>query len=388
MSHRADPNFVDELKEYGAVNVEACFNCGNCTAICPLTDDRHPFPRNVIRLVQVGLQDRLLRNTDPWLCYYCGECSDTCPREAEPAETMMALRRWLTAKYDRSGHGAKLYTSERAVWSAIAKFALIPLVLLLGYHLFFILRGDSQIVTDHVALNTFAPVMWVWAVVLIDFALLGSRLFGNLINMFKLVMGSDEDRASIPLSIYIQEAKTFVTHLFTQKRWRDCSEDHSRWLKHLMLISGYAIMLVLIVGLLWWFQTDNIYPIYHPQRWLGYYATAVLLIFSGEALIGRLHKREQIHRFSHPSDWLFPAFLFVGTLTGILVHAFRYAGWPWPTYVLYVVHVMAMIAMLDTEVGIGKWTHMFYRPLAMYFDAVKKRAAERPTPELAPAGAD
>jgi ferredoxin len=389
MSHRADLDFIQELKEYGAVNVEACFNCGNCTAICPLTDDRHPFPRNVIRLVQVGLQDRLLKNTDPWLCYYCGECSDTCPRQAEPAETMMALRRWLTAKYDRSGHGAKLYTSERAVWTSIAKFALIPLLLLVGYHAFHILTGSNLINTDHVVLNTFAPVLWVWAVVLIDFALLGSRLFGNILNMFKLVMsGEDGERPPIPLTIYLQEARTFLTHLLTQKRWHDCGEKRSRWLKHLLLISGYAIMLVLIVPLLWWFQTDSIYPIYHPQRWLGYYATLVLLIFSGEALVGRIRKQEQIHRFTHASDWLFPAFLFIGALTGILVHAFRYADWAWPTYITYMIHVMAMIAMLDTEVGIGKWTHLFYRPLAMYFDAVKRRAAERPTPELAPAGAD
>jgi hypothetical protein len=29
---------------------------------------------------------------------------------------------------------------------------------------------------------------------------------------------------------------------------------------------------------------------------------------------------------------------------------------------------------LDTEVGIGKWTHLFYRPLAIYFTAVKEKA--------------
>ena len=145
-------------------------------------------------------------------------------------------------------------------------------------------------------------------------------------------------------------------------------------------------MLVLIVGLLWWFQTDKIYPLYHPQRWLGYYATIVLLYASGESLIGRIRKSEQIHKYSHHSDWLFPGFLFVGTLTGILVHIFRYAGWPWPTYVLYVVHVMTMIAMLDTEVGIGKWTHLIYRPLAMYFDAVKEAAREEvPAEAYAPA---
>jgi hypothetical protein len=89
-----------------------------------------------------------------------------------------------------------------------------------------------------------------------------------------------------------------------------------------------------------------------------------------------MKKREELHKFSHHSDWLFPSFLFSGTLTGIMVHIFRYAGWPLATYLIYVIHVMIMMPMLDTEVGIGKWTHMFYRPLAIYFQAVKERARE------------
>ncbi|MEZ4516141.1 MAG: hypothetical protein R3C44_04635 [Chloroflexota bacterium] len=60
----------------------------------------------MIRLAQLGLTDQLLESTDPWLCYYCGDCAETCPRQAEPGETMMALRRWMTAQYDRSGHAA------------------------------------------------------------------------------------------------------------------------------------------------------------------------------------------------------------------------------------------------------------------------------------------
>ena len=65
MSTRVDPSLLDEIKTYGAVNPEACFNCGNCTAICPLTDDEHPFPRGTIRLLQMGLHDRLLESPDP-----------------------------------------------------------------------------------------------------------------------------------------------------------------------------------------------------------------------------------------------------------------------------------------------------------------------------------
>ncbi|MFW6183731.1 MAG: 4Fe-4S dicluster domain-containing protein [Chloroflexota bacterium] len=384
MSERVNPNLLLELKDYGAVGAEICFNCGTCTAMCPLGDDEHPFPRNMIRLAQLGLTDELMASTDPWLCYYCGDCAETCPRQADPGETMMALRRWLTAQYDSSGHSAKLYTSTRSVWLAIARLALITLGAFIIFH---VATGFERIVTDRVALNTFAPVMLVWALVLAHGLFLGYRMISGVRNMFRHVMGPVAANTTIPLSTYLTELKTFVVHFFTQKRWRACSEDHSRWFKHFLLVSGYVTMLVLVLGLLWWFQTDEIYPLYHPQRWLGYYATIVLIYASSEALIGRMRKDEQIHRFSHHTDWLFPAFILTGAVTGILVHMFRYAGWAWPTYIIYVVHVMAMIAMLDTEVGVGKWAHLFYRPLAMYLEAVKQRVRQEQTAG-APAVAD
>jgi hypothetical protein len=341
-----------------------------------------------MRLIQMGMRDHLVESVDPWMCYYCGDCTKTCPKGAEPAETMMAARRWLTAQYDKSGLGAKLYTSERAVLWTIVKYVLLTLVVFVVYH---VITGFDRIVTDRVELNTFAPVMLVWAFVLLHFALLANRLSTNTFNMVRHVMGTTTQQIDIPLSVYVSELKAFVIHFFTQKRWRDCNEeDHRRWLKHLTLVSGYVTMLMLVVGLLWWFQTDEIYPLYHPQRWLGYYATIVLIYTSSEVLLGRFRKQEELHRFTHPTDWLFPTFILIGAITGILVHAFRYAGWPWPTYIIYVIHLMAMFAMLDTEVGIGKWTHMIYRPMAMYLEAVKQRAREiqAAAPEPAVVGTD
>jgi ferredoxin len=379
MSARVDPNLLNELKEYGAVGIEKCFNCGNCTAICPLTDDEHPFPRDMVRFAQMGLRDRILERTDAWQCYYCGECSQTCPKGAEPAETMMSIRRWLTAQYDTSGHGANFYRSERAMFLSILKGALINLFLLLLFYVF----GIARLVTDRVELNTVFPVMWVWAVVLIHFVYLGVRVLLNMLNMARHVLGKNFYEKKIPLSIYVGEFKIFILHFFTQRRWKDCNKEaKTEWLKHLIFMSGYGVMLILIIPLLWWFQTDNIYPIYHPQRWLGYYATIVLTIFAIDFLRGRARKQVERQRFSHPSDWMFPIFILTGAVTGILVHIFRYLGvtnpiWAWPTYIIYVIHVLAMAAMLDTEVGIGKWMHMMYRPLAMYLEAVKARAKQQ-----------
>lgn len=387
MSTRVDAGMLAELKEYGAVNVEACINCGNCTAVCPLTTTEHPFPRRVIRMIQMGMRDRLIASTDPWLCYYCGDCSITCPRGAEPAETMMASRRWLIAQYDKSGQAKSLYTSEKKVAFIIFRTALLPLVLLLAYHL---LTRGSNISTEQVMLNGFAPVYWVWAIVLLDFAYLGLHLIRNSMTMMRNALGPGLSVLRFPVGSYIAGMKDFAVNFVSQRQWWDkCDPEErkvelSRWFKHLLLMIGYGTMLILIVPLLWWFQTDEIYPIYHPQRWIGYFATILLTFTSIEILYSRIVRKEEIHRFSHPSDWLFPTFLLVGSITGILVHIFRYMSLPWPTYIIYTIHVMAMVAMLDTEVGIGKWTHLIYRPLALSVEAMKKKAEEFAS-ELAPA---
>ena len=155
------------------------------------------------------------------------------------------------------------------------------------------------------------------------------------------------------------------------------------------MASGYALMLVLVIFFLPWFQTDEVHPIYHPQRWLGYYATIVLFFGAGSAIWGRIRKERQMHRFSHPSDWIFPILLLLVTLTGILQHIFRVSGLPLATYYTYIVHLAFAAPMLILEVPFGKWAHLYYRPLAIYFQSVKNKAKEI-NEELAaaPAAAD
>jgi quinone-modifying oxidoreductase subunit QmoC len=313
------------------------------------------------------------------MCYFCGDCSMTCPKGAEPAETMMATRRWLIAQYDQTGNAKELYTSEKKVFWTVFRAALLPLILLLGYHL---LTGGRNIHTDRVVLNAFAPVMWVWALVVLHFVYLSFHLVQNSLTMTRLILGEDASLFKIPLRLYIAAIKDFAIHFAMQRQWwSQCDETRKveigRWFKHLLLMTGYVIMLILVVPMLWWFQTDRIYPLYHPQRLLGYYATLVLIFTSVEIIIGRIRKKEEIHRFSHPSDWFFPIFLLIGSITGILVHIFRYIALPWPTYFAYTIHVMAMVAMLDVEVGIGKWTHLIYRPLAICLDAMKHEIPEQ-----------
>ena len=109
MAVTVDPTLLPEIQRYGAFDVSACFNCGNCTAVCPLTDDDATFPRRIIRYAQVGMKAELLASKELWTCYYCGECSETCPRQAEPGEFMAAARRYAIASYDKTRLARTMY---------------------------------------------------------------------------------------------------------------------------------------------------------------------------------------------------------------------------------------------------------------------------------------
>ncbi len=105
---QSDPTLVERVKKLGARNIGLCFNCGNCTAVCPLSSESSIFPRKLITYAQLGLEKKILESPDVWLCNYCGECSKTCPRQAEPAESMMAFRRLAISKYTPTSLSEKI----------------------------------------------------------------------------------------------------------------------------------------------------------------------------------------------------------------------------------------------------------------------------------------
>jgi ferredoxin len=367
MVFRVTPGLHRQIARFGGGDVTACMNCGNCTATCSQTMETGGFPRRIIHLLQVGHREKLEESLEPWLCYYCGECSGSCPRDANPAETMMAARRYLTSRYDWTGLGRRFYTSPG--WEIAAVF----LVGLFVVALFALFHGP--VVTDRVELNTFAPVEWVEIGDWIMGGALGLILLMNASRMVRFVMRPDKGR-KIPPSLFLGEWSTFVENFALQKRWRECEGKKTRWLKHLFLVSGYVTMIVLVEIFLPQFQTDEIRPFYHPTRLFGYYATAVLLYVTVDFLIERVRKSDPIHKFTEASDWIFLILLFLAALTGILVHGFRLAGLPLATYGTYVIHLAVVASFLIVQVPYGKWSHMLYRPLAAYLAAVKQKAKE------------
>jgi heterodisulfide reductase subunit C len=97
------PEFAEELERLGVDTALECFNCGTCAAICPLIYEH--FPRRMIRYAQLGARDRILQEANElWRCLHCGLCTETCPREANPGELILGLRRFVIANWRGTAH--------------------------------------------------------------------------------------------------------------------------------------------------------------------------------------------------------------------------------------------------------------------------------------------
>lgn len=85
-------DFVRLVNEISGQNVLNCYQCGRCSAGCPLTFAMQILPSQVIRLVQLGLEEEALSTNTPWVCASCMTCFARCPRGVDLAKVMEALR--------------------------------------------------------------------------------------------------------------------------------------------------------------------------------------------------------------------------------------------------------------------------------------------------------
>ena len=366
MTVKADPNLMKDLKHFGLKDANKCFHCGNCTAVCPLSTPENPFPRKIVKYAQMGLTDKLLTSPEPWLCYYCGDCSDRCPRGADPGETMMVMRRYLTSKYDWTGFSRLFYISE-----AFEVIAVTVVAMLIGLA-FMLFHGP--IITDRVALNTFAPAHIIEILDLIMAAVLSTVLLSNVWRCVKFTMG--DLLKEIPLSMYVKKLYDLVFHTVTQYQFSEC-EDRKQWIVHLLIMTGYSSVFLMVVVGIRWFQRDMIiHPDYKVlsviMSLVGYYATFAIMYGTTYALIGRIKKSKAPYKNSHGTDWMFLVLLQLTTITGILVHIFVFLEYPMATYIIYAIHLMVAIPMLVLEVPFAKWAHLAYRPVVLFLMKVKE----------------
>ncbi len=117
------------MKDYSSVlsddvrfkeGLNACMNCGVCTAICPAAEFYDYDPRKICNILLSKDNEKieeLLKTDFIWYCGQCMSCKSRCPRGNVPALLISALRKISqeTGLFTESEKGRQQYAIYKTV---------------------------------------------------------------------------------------------------------------------------------------------------------------------------------------------------------------------------------------------------------------------------------
>ena len=84
--------FLNRFQGETGENISACYQCERCTNACPVSAYMDIKPHQVIRHIQLGWREELMRSSTIWVCLSCEMCTTYCPNEVGVAEAINHLR--------------------------------------------------------------------------------------------------------------------------------------------------------------------------------------------------------------------------------------------------------------------------------------------------------
>jgi heterodisulfide reductase subunit B len=109
------------IEEALGENVYLCYQCVKCTSGCPIGEFFDWQPNQIMRALQLGQEDIVLRSETPWLCACCQTCTTRCPQGLDIAGimdflTQEALEQGIDPPVPEVDHFNQAFLREVRLW--------------------------------------------------------------------------------------------------------------------------------------------------------------------------------------------------------------------------------------------------------------------------------
>jgi quinone-modifying oxidoreductase subunit QmoC len=346
------------LAPYGGnlATLQACLQCGTCTANCSLVGEQSHFPRQQMNLFQLGQYQRLVADPTVWQCFNCGDCSNRCPSGARPGKLMGAIRQMAVEHFAFPRFMAGVTNRpQRWWWMFAAAAALLLLAIALG--------GSFWPAAGHVRFASMLPHL---TLNLFFFALTGLAVAGlatGVARAWSSYQGEPLRQTSPRLLLRAFWAVAVET--MAHRRFSDCDGHRTRSFAHLGMfygflglagLAGVAALLIAVGG-------QYPFPALHPLKILGNIAAGLLILGTGYFVRERWISARQGDASTY-FDWLLLVNLLLVGITGVLCEMFRYWNVPLAAYPGYFLHLVLVFVLL-ASLPYSKLAHVCYRIVAL-----------------------
>jgi len=369
-----DLEFKREIIGLDAHDLSVCYQCGTCSAVCPISTADNPFPRKEMVWVQWGLKDRALGNSSIWMCHQCGTCNTYCPRDAKPANVMAALRDYSIAHY----------AVPRFMGRALSEPRYLPLLFAIPAVIFLAILGWLGNLTalprGQIVFSKFMPILYIEVAFMaaIGLSMVGAALGG--VRYWKAMSRSAgvSSNGHNPRRHIVSTLLDILKH----RKFRQCDEEPAGTRKtykghlhktHLAVFWGFMGLVVTTtsVGIgIYAFGYLTPWPFWHPVKILGNVSGIVVIAAVTVFLWRRIVDQAKAGKSTY-SDWLFLAILLLTTLTGFLCQWLRLADLRALAYPTYFVHLIFIFFLL-VYIPYSKFAHIVYRTVAMLHAATTR----------------
>jgi len=370
-----DLEFIRALSRTGGDSLKKCFQCGTCSATCPLAPDDRPFPRKEMAWAVWGMKDRLLADPDVWLCHHCNDCSTNCPRSARPGDVLGAVRQQAVIHYALPRFMARWVGNPRFIPILLA----IPAVLLglairfresIGAALGFSVPTGDEIVFSY---SAFLP-HWLLNGFFGFFGLLAFLAAVVGVWRFAGALRASDSWGQDPKPVKGRWASliTVLRKILTHENFTFCETDHRRSISHFGVFFGFLALTLVTLWIITGpinplIRGDFIYPFSFLSPWKLLANLGGLAILSG--LLMMIWDRLYFGHLAGTSsyfDWALVWTLFLVVASGFATELLHYLRMAPHRHVAYFTHLVLVFTFL-IYLPYSKLAHLLYRTTAMIF---------------------
>lgn len=379
---KPDTEFTRQLMKTGGDSLKECFQCATCSVACPLAPENKPFPRKEMVWASFGLKDKLMGDIDLWLCRNCGNCSDLCPRGAQPAAMMSAARDLIYQDLIFGGRVSRWLSNIRGLlWLTLIPAIIWLIVWAIRADIaggWFPRAADGRIVfgtifygdytIDPIFMLTFFGALWI--------LYLGCR---KLLARFR-----PEGTLTIVGPVkkwYCALAEVLWEEVISAKKFAECEcgpatgvPTASRRVSHTLMVWSFCILAFVTAVVAFAHWGGRLIPAIHFETpmpmgfWVKILANvgALLLIVALGMLTWRRATLDPRYQKSNYYDWYLLGIIWAVAITGILTQTFRLMDCIHAAFIIYYIHLV-VVWMLFAYAPWSKLGHFVYRTAALTY---------------------